>query len=99
VREKGFDSTTIIHPVRNQNARSFGTSRFRPIRDLVEYVGTIIDVTTAGSREGAREAAQAQAISLTNQPVSPWELTASLAHEGINRLPRSQWRKHLHSDG
>jgi len=74
----------IIHPGGGiRNARSFGHPVFDPSGDLVEYVGTIIDVTDRRQAEKERERLhEAQAdLAHASRMSAMGELTASLAHE------------------
>jgi PAS domain S-box-containing protein len=86
VREKGefeFDYR-IIHPSGEiRDARSFGHPIFNPNGELVEYVGTIIDVTDRKQAERERERLrEAQAdLAHVSRMTAMGELTASLAHE------------------
>jgi len=65
------------------DARSFGHPIFDPSGDLVEYVGTIIDVTDRRQAEKERERLrEAQAdLAHASRMTTMGELTASLAHE------------------
>jgi len=86
VREKEefeFDYR-IIHPGGEiRDARSFGHPILGPSGDLVEYVGTIIDVTERRQAEKERERLrEAQAdLAHVSRMTAMGELTASLAHE------------------
>jgi len=86
VREKEefeFDYR-IIHPGGEiRDARSFGHPVLGPTGDLVEYVGTIIDVTERRQAEKERERLrEAQAdLAHVSRITTMGELTASLAHE------------------
>ena len=86
VREKEdfeFDYR-IIHPGGEmRDARSVGHPILSPTGDLVEYVGTIIDVTDRRQAEKERERLrEAQAdLAHVSRMTTMGELTASLAHE------------------
>jgi PAS domain S-box-containing protein len=86
VREKEefeFDYR-IIHPGGEiRDARSFGHPILDPFGDLVEYVGTIIDVTDRRQVEKERERfREAQSdLAHVSRMTTMGELTASLAHE------------------
>jgi PAS domain S-box-containing protein len=86
VREKEefeFDYR-IIHPGGEiRDARSVGHPILGPIGDLVEFVGTIIDVTDRRQAEKERERLrEAQAdLAHVSRMTAMGELTASLAHE------------------
>ena len=86
VREKEefeFDYR-IIHPGGEiRYARSFGHPILDPSGDLVEFVGTIIDVTDRRQAEKERERLrEAQAdLAHASRMTTMGELTASLAHE------------------
>ena len=86
VREKEefeFDYR-IIHPGGEiRDARSIGHPILGPSGDLVEYVGTIIDVTDRRQAEKERERLrEAQAdLAHASRMTAMGELTASLAHE------------------
>jgi PAS domain S-box-containing protein len=86
VREKEefeFDYR-IIHPNGEiRDARSVGHPILGPTGDLVEYVGTIIDVTDRRQAEKERERLrEAQAdLAHVSRMTAMGELTASLAHE------------------
>jgi PAS domain S-box-containing protein len=86
VREKEefeFDYR-IIHPGGEiRDARSFGHPVLGASGDLVEYVGTIIDVTDRRQAEKERERLrEAQAdLAHVSRMTTMGELTASLAHE------------------
>jgi PAS domain S-box-containing protein len=86
VREKEdfeFDYR-IIHPGGEiRDARSLGHPILGPSGDLVEYVGTIIDVTDRRQAEKERERLrEAQAdLARVSRMTAMGELTASLAHE------------------
>ncbi len=86
VREKEefeFDYR-IIHPGGEiRDARSFGHPILDPSGGLVEYVGTIIDVTERKQAEKERERLrEAQAdLAHSSRMTTMGELTASLAHE------------------
>jgi PAS domain S-box-containing protein len=86
VREKEefeFDYR-IIHPSGEiRDARSLGHPILAPSGDLVEYVGTIIDVTDRRQAEKERERLrEAQAdLAHASRMTTMGELTASLAHE------------------
>ena len=86
VREKEdfeFDYR-IIHPGGEiRDARSVGHPILGPTGDLVEYVGTIIDVTDRRQAEKERERLrEAQAdLAHASRMTAMGELTASLAHE------------------
>jgi len=74
----------IIHPGGEiRDARSFGHPILNPSGDLVEYVGTIIDVTDRRHAERERERLrEAQAdLAHVSRMTTMGELTASLAHE------------------
>lgn len=74
----------IIHPNgKIRDARSFGHPILGPSGDLVEYVGTIIDVTDRRQAEKERERLrEAQAdLAHVSRMTTMGELTASLAHE------------------
>jgi PAS domain S-box-containing protein len=74
----------IIHPGGEiRYARSFGHPILDPSGDLVEYVGTIIDVTDRRQAERERERLrEAQAdLAHVSRMTTMGELTASLAHE------------------
>jgi PAS domain S-box-containing protein len=74
----------IIHPSGEiREARSFGHPILDPSGDLVEYVGTIIDVTDRRQAERERERLrEAQAdLAHVSRMTTMGELTASLAHE------------------
>jgi PAS domain S-box-containing protein len=74
----------IIHPGGEvRDARSFGHPILGPSGDLVEYVGTIIDVTDRRQAEKERERLrEAQAdLAHVSRMTAMGELTASLAHE------------------
>ena len=86
VREKEefeFDYR-IVHPGgKIRNARSVGHPILGPSGDLVEFVGTIIDVTDRRQAEEERERLrEAQAdLAHASRMTTMGELTASLAHE------------------
>ena len=86
VREKEefeFDYR-IVHPGGEiRDARSVGHPILGPSGDLVEYVGTIIDVTDRRQAEKERERLrEAQAdLAHVSRMTAMGELTASLAHE------------------
>jgi PAS domain S-box-containing protein len=86
VREKEefeFDYR-IIHPGGEiRDARSFGHPILDPSGNLVEYVGTIIDVTDRRQAENERKRLhEAQAdLAHASRMTTMGELTASLAHE------------------
>jgi PAS domain S-box-containing protein len=83
VREFEFDYR-IIHPGGEiRDARSFGHPILDPSGDLVEYVGTIIDVTDRIQAEKERERLrEAQSdLAHVSRMTTMGELTASLAHE------------------
>ena len=86
VREKEefeFDYR-IVHPGGEiRDARSVGHPTLSPTGDLVEYVGTIIDVTDRRLAEKERERLrEAQAdLAHVSRMTAMGELTASLAHE------------------
>jgi len=86
VREKEefeFDYR-IVHPGGDiRDARSVGHPILGPSGDLVEYVGTIIDVTERRQAEEERERLrEAQAdLAHASRMTTMGELTASLAHE------------------
>jgi PAS domain S-box-containing protein len=86
VREKEefeFDYR-IIHPCGEiRDARSFGHPILDPFGDLVEYVGTIIDVTERRQADKERERLrEAQSdLAHVSRMTTMGELTASLAHE------------------
>lgn len=74
----------IIHPGGEiRNIHSIGHPVLDPSGDLVEFVGTGIDVTERKQAEGERERLrQAQAdLARVNRLTTMGELTASLAHE------------------
>ena len=82
-REFEFDYR-IIHPGGEvRDARSFGHPILDPTGGLVEYVGTIIDVTDRRLAEKERERLrEAQAdLAHVSRMTAMGELTASLAHE------------------
>jgi PAS domain S-box-containing protein len=86
VREKGefeFDYR-IVHPDGEiRYARSLGHPILGPTGDLVEYIGTIIDVTDRKQAEKERERLrEAQAdLAHASRMTTMGELTATLAHE------------------
>jgi PAS domain S-box-containing protein len=74
----------IVHPGGEiRDARSVGHPVFDPSGDLIEYVGTIIDVTDRRQAEKERERLrEAQAdLAHVSRMTAMGELTASLAHE------------------
>ena len=74
----------IIHPGGEiRDARSLGHPSLSPTGDLVEYIGTIIDVTDRRQAEKERERLrEAQAdLAHVSRMTAMGELTASLAHE------------------
>lgn len=74
----------IVHPGGEiRDAQSVGHPVFGPSGDLVEYVGTIIDVTERKQAEKERERLrEAQAdLAHASRMTTMGELTASLAHE------------------
>jgi PAS domain S-box-containing protein len=74
----------IIHPGGEiRDARSIGHPILGPTGDLVEYIGTIIDVTDRRQAEKERERLrEAQAdLAHVSRMTAMGELTASLAHE------------------
>jgi PAS domain S-box-containing protein len=74
----------IIHPGGEiRDARSIGHPILGPSGDLVEYIGTIIDVTDRRQAEKERERLrEAQAdLAHVSRMTTMGELTASLAHE------------------
>ena len=74
----------IVHPGGEiRDARSIGHPMLGPSGDLVEYVGTIIDVTDRRQAEKERERLrEAQAdLAHVSRMTAMGELTASLAHE------------------
>jgi PAS domain S-box-containing protein len=82
-REFEFDYR-IVHPSGEiRDAHSIGHPVFSPSGDLVEYVGTIIDVTERRLAEKERERLrEAQAdLAHASRMTTMGELTASLAHE------------------
>jgi len=86
VREKEefeFDYRIILPDGEVRDARSLGHPILGPTGDLVEYIGTIIDVTDRRQAEKERERlreAQADLAHVSRMTVMG-ELTASLAHE------------------
>src|ERR1700722_4834642 len=86
VREKEefeFDYR-LIHPGGEiRDARSFGHPMLNPFGDLIEYVGSIIDVTDRRQAEKERERLrEAQSdLAHVSQMTTMGELTASLPHE------------------
>jgi PAS domain S-box-containing protein len=86
VREKEefeFDYR-LIHPGGEiRDARSFGHPMLNPFGDLIEYVGSIIDVTDRRQAEKERERLrEAQSdLAHVSRMTTMGELTASLAHE------------------
>jgi PAS domain S-box-containing protein len=84
VREDFKFDYRITHPGGEiREAQSFGHPVFDPSGDLVEYVGTIIDVTDRRQAEKERERLrEAQAdLAHVSRMTTMGELTASLAHE------------------
>src|SRR6202790_4400375 len=74
----------IIHPGGEiRNIHTIGHPVFNPSGDLVEFVGTVIDVTERKQAEQALEALrEAQAdLARVSRVTTMGELTASLAHE------------------
>jgi PAS domain S-box-containing protein len=85
-REKvGFEKDyRIVHPSGEiRDIHTVGRPVFSPSGDLVEFVGTVIDVTERKRAEDERERLrQAQAeLAHINRVTTMGELTASLAHE------------------
>ncbi len=78
-----FDYRIIQPGGEIRDARSFGHPIVDPSGDLVEYVGTIIDVTDRRQAEKERERLrEAQAdLAHVSRMTTMGELTASLAHE------------------
>jgi len=86
VREKEefeFDYRIILPDGTVRDARSLGHPILSPPGDLVEYIGTIIDVTDRRQAERERERLrEAQAdLAHVSRMTALGELTASLAHE------------------
>jgi PAS domain S-box-containing protein len=74
----------IVHPSGDvRDIHTVGHPVFSPSGDLVEYVGTVIDITERKRAEEERERLrQAQAdLAHVNRVTTMGELTASLAHE------------------
>ena len=74
----------IVHPGGDvRDIHTVGHPVFSPSGDLVEYVGTVIDITERKRAEEERERLrQAQAdLARVNRVTTMGELTASLAHE------------------
>ncbi len=74
----------IVHPGGNaRDIHTVGHPVFSPSGDLVEFVGTVIDITERKRAEEERERLrQAQAdLARVNRVTTMGELTASLAHE------------------
>ena len=71
----------IVHPGgETRDIHTVGHPVFSPSGDLVEYVGTVIDVTEPKRAEEALLQAQAE-LAHVNRATTMGELTASLAHE------------------
>jgi signal transduction histidine kinase len=78
-----FDYRIILPSGETRDARSLGHPILGPSGDLVEYIGTIIDVTDRRLAEKERERLrEAQAdLAHVSRMTAMGELTASLAHE------------------
>jgi PAS domain S-box-containing protein len=71
----------IVHPGGEiRDIHTVGHPVFSPSGDLVEYVGTVIDVTERKRAEEALHQSQAE-LAHVNRVTTMGELTASLAHE------------------
>ena len=86
VREKEefeFDYRIILPDGTVRDARSLGHPILSPTGDLVEYIGTIIDVTDRRQAERERERLREVQADLAHvsRMTAMGELTASLAHE------------------
>jgi PAS domain S-box-containing protein len=82
-REKtGFEfDYRIVHPGGEiREIHTVGHPVFSPSGDLIEYVGTVMDITERKQAEEALRQAQAE-LAHVNRVTTMGELTASLAHE------------------